>query len=43
LRRAAGIFYADRVEPLAGFANVSGHLERLKARPLATRVLGADL
>jgi glutathione S-transferase len=33
------LFYADKVEPLAGFANVAGYLERLKARPSVARVL----
>jgi len=33
------LFYGDKVEPLAAFANVSGYLERLKARPSVARVL----
>jgi glutathione S-transferase len=34
------LFYADQVAPLGdGFANVSGYLSRLKARPSVTRVL----
>lgn len=33
------LYYGDKLEPLGGFKNVSGYLERLKARPSVARVL----
>lgn len=36
------LFYADRIEPLAGaYPNAAGLLERLKARPSVARVIAA--
>ncbi|MBX7247494.1 MAG: glutathione S-transferase family protein [Caulobacteraceae bacterium] len=36
---APALFYSDRIIPMAGFANISAYLERLKARPSFARVL----
>ena len=33
------LYYGDKLEPLGAFKNVSGYLERLKARPSVARVL----
>lgn len=33
------LFYGDKIEPMAAWSNLMGHLERLKARPSVARVL----